>query len=201
MSRLAVLAAPLILSACAAVSSITGTAPSAVYELRAPADVPRRATPAPVEFVVETPQAAGAIDTDRILIRPSSTEVSYLPEVRWAEEAPLMIQSALVEAFERAGAYRYVGRRPISASADVALLTNLIDFEAEVTGDDRAEVTVTLVARLVREQDAAILANARFSSRMMVASTGTENVVAGYEQATRAVIRDLLRWALARGLG
>ena len=59
---------------------------------------------------MEVPSASGAIDTDRILVRPTPTQVAYLPDARWTAAAPVMLQSALVETFLRSNAFRYVGR-------------------------------------------------------------------------------------------
>ncbi|MCU0854067.1 MAG: ABC-type transport auxiliary lipoprotein family protein, partial [Rhodobacteraceae bacterium] len=106
-----------------------------------------------IDFIVEVPSASGAIDTDRILVRPTATQVAYLPDARWTAAAPVMLQSALVETFLRSNAFRYVGRRPLGVSGDVALVSDLVDFGAEVRGDG-AVIEVTLVARLVRVERA-----------------------------------------------
>jgi cholesterol transport system auxiliary component len=48
-----------------------------------------------------------------------------------------MLQSALVETFLRSNAFRYVGRRPLGVSGDVALVTDLVDFGAVVRATAR----------------------------------------------------------------
>ena len=191
----------LMLSGCSAISSLNSAAESLdAFELRAPAALPVAGSPQAIDLVVEVPSAAGAIDTDRILVRPTPVQVAYLPDARWTAPAPVMLQSALDEAFLRTNAFRFVGRRPLGASGDVALVTDLVDFGAAVSGEG-AVVQVTLVARLVREEDAAITATRTFTRSVPVPDTRSATIIAGYEAATSALIADVAGWVLAsRGI-
>lgn len=190
-----------LLSGCAAISSLNSSATALdAFEMRAPAGLPVARSPQAIDFIVEVPSASGAIDTDRILVRPTPVQVAYLPDARWTAAAPVMLQSALVETFLRTGAFRYVGRRPLGVSGDVALVTDLVDFGAVVQGDG-AVVQVTLVARLVREEDAAITATRSFSRSVPIPDTRSATIIAGYEAATSALLTDVAGWVLAaRGI-
>ena len=195
------LLAAALLSGCAAISSLNTAAEALdAFELRAPAGLPVAGSPQAIDFIVELPSAAGAIDTDRILVRPTAVQVAYLPDARWTAAAPVMLQSALVEAFLRTNAFRFVGRRPLAASGDIALVTDLVDFGAVVSGDG-AVIQVTLVARLVREEDAAITATRTFTRSIPVPDTRSATIIAGFEAATGALIADVAGWVLAsRGI-
>jgi cholesterol transport system auxiliary component len=195
------LLAAVLLAGCGAITSLDrASTPLDAFELRAPATVPVARSSQGIEFTVELPSASGAIDTDRILVRPTPTQVQYLPESRWTAPAPAMLQSAMVETFLRSNAFRHVGRRPIGVSGDIALVTDLLDFGAEVRGDG-AVVEVTLVARLVREEDARITASRTFSRSVPIPDTSTPTILAGFEAATNAMLTDLATWVLAtRGI-
>jgi cholesterol transport system auxiliary component len=189
------------LSGCAAVSAI-GRASEVLdaYELQGPAAVPVARSVQGIQFIVEVPTASGAIDTDRILVRPSRTQVQYLPDSRWTVPAPEMLQSAMVATFLRTGAFRFVGARPLGVSGDVALVTTLLEFGAVIAGEG-AVIEVTLVARLVREDDSAITATRTISQRVPVPDTRTPTLIAGYEAATDAALAELAAWVLsARGV-
>jgi cholesterol transport system auxiliary component len=198
---LSALLAAALLSGCAAIGSLNSAATSLdAFELRAPAGLPVARSPQAIDFIVELPSAAGAIDTDRILVRPTPVQVAYLPDARWTAAAPVMLQSALVETFLRTGAFRYVGRRPLGVSGDVALVTDLVDFGAVVQGAG-AVIEVTMVARLVREEDAAITATRTFSRSVPVPDTRSATIIAGYEAASGALLADVAGWVLAaRGI-
>lgn len=188
--------AALSLAGCSALGALDRAAePLDVYELRAPADAPLARSTQGIDFIVEAPSASGAIDTDRILVRPGPTQVQYLPDSRWSETAPVMLQTAMFETFLKSNAFRYVGRRPLGASGDIALVSNLTDFGAEVLpGSDGAVVRMTLVARLVREDDAAVVASRTFSQSVTVPDTSTPAILAGFERASETVLAELAGW-------
>src|SRR5712671_4897686 len=52
------------------------------------------------QLVVEEPSAAKGIDTDRIAIAPTPLEVKYFPNARWADRAPKMVQTLMIQSFE-----------------------------------------------------------------------------------------------------
>jgi cholesterol transport system auxiliary component len=190
----------LLLPGCAAISALDRAAePLDAYEIRAPQIAAARA-PQGVHFVVEVPSASGAIDTESILVRPSPVQVQYLPDARWTEAAPVMIQTAIIDTFLSANAFRYVGRRPLGSSGDIALVSNLTEFGAR-TVPGGVVVEMTLVARLVREDDAAVTASRTFTRSVAVSDTSDAAIVAGYEAVSNAVLSELAGWVLSvRGI-
>jgi cholesterol transport system auxiliary component len=195
------LAAAALLSGCAAISSLNSAASTLdAFEIRAPSDIAAARSQQGIDFIVEVPSASGAIDTDRVLVRPTAMQVAYLPDARWTSPAPVMMQSALVETFLRSNAFRYVGRRPLGVSGDVALVSDLVDFGAVVQGDG-AVVQVTLVARLVREEDASIVGTRTFTRSVPVPDTRSATILAGFEAASGALLTEVAGWVLSsRGI-
>jgi cholesterol transport system auxiliary component len=190
----------LLLGGCAALTSISdATTPLQAYGLRAPADPVDVRGSLRRDLVIEVPAAGGALDTDRILIRPDPLRAAYLPQARWTDTAPVMLQGLMLRAFEDTGALRYVGRRPIGGTSDYLLLSELTDLQAEL-GPDGETVTarLRLTARLVREADAVILGSHTVETTAPAASTEAPEVVAAFDVATRAALRDLTSWALRR---
>lgn len=189
-----------LLGGCAALGALGDAAERQdAYQLQAPAlGVVARGAPRAEDLVVEIPAASGAIDTDRILIRPQPTQVQYLPDARWIEPVPLMIQSALVEGIERSGGFRFVGRKPLGASGDVAVVGNLVDFHAAlVPGTDGATVDVRLAIRLVREEDVSVIASRTFAATEAAPDTSTPAIVGAYDRAAARVVGDAVAWVLA----
>ena len=192
--------AAVMLSGCAAITSLSESAtPLQAYELRAPSEVPEVQGSLRRDLVIETPTAGGALDIDRILIRPDPFQVAYLPGVRWTDTAPVMLQSLMLRSFADTNALRYVGRRPIGGTADYLLVSELTDFQAELGPDgDAVKTRVRLTARLVRESDASILGSRTIQITAPAASTEPAAVVAGFNEATSAALQDLTVWALRR---
>lgn len=204
MRPVLVMMAALMLGGCAAITSISdATRPLEAYELRAPSDPVNVQGSLQRHLVIETPVASGALDTDRIMIRPGSFQTAYLPGARWVDTAPVMMQTILVRSLNDTGALRYVGRRPLSGSADYVLMSELTDFQAEIGSDGEAVTArIRLTARLVREEDAAILGTRTVETTVAIPSTETDAVVAGLDAVTKTALRDLSIWTLRRmGLG
>lgn len=203
--RMSLLAAVVTgLAGCSAISAL-GSATSVLdaYELRAPEAVPEARRSLSRDLVIEVPNAGGALATDRILVRPHPLQAQYLPDASWTATAPEMVQTLLVRVFENTNALRYVGRRPLGSSGDFALVSELTDFQAEaVPGATGATVRMRLVARLVRESDATVIASRSFQATAPAASLDTLVLVEAFNAASDAVLADLAVWALGRlGVG
>ncbi|QCO55005.1 hypothetical protein EOK75_03905 [Pseudorhodobacter turbinis] len=188
-----------LLPGCSAISVLSGAAtPLDAYDLNAPASPPQARSTSARQVVVELPTAPGALATDRILIRPHPLQAAYLPEAKWTEETPTMLQTLMVRSLEDSNAFRFVGRRPLGASGDYALLSELTDFQAETTADGKAAtIRLRLTARLVREDDARVLSSRSFTSSANVASTETLALVEGFNTANQAMLSEVTQWVLA----
>lgn len=190
----------LLLAGCSALSAIGDAAtPLDAYELRAPASGPVARRALARDLVIEVPDTSGALATDRIMIRPHPLQAQYLPDARWTENAPLMLQTLMLRAFENTNALRYVGRRPLGSSGDYALTSELTDFQAELRADGQSVTThVRLTARIVREADASVIASRTFQTSGEAASTDTLEIVESFNGATDALLLELTRWTLGR---
>jgi len=192
------IAATAMLSGCSALSALSGAAtPLDAYDLTAPAPPVTALNTTSRQLVVELPTAPGALSNDRILIRPHPLQAAYLPDGKWAEDVPVMLQTLMVRSFEDTGAFRYIGRNPLGTSGDYALLTELTDFQAEAAPDGKsATIRLRLTARMVCEDDAQVLSSRTFNSTADVASTETLALVEGFNAASQALLTDVTTWAL-----
>ncbi|WP_323767698.1 ABC-type transport auxiliary lipoprotein family protein [Marinovum sp.] len=186
-----------ILSGCAVISAFDEAAtPLDVFELRAPPGI--KATSQQVlarDVIVELPRTSGALATDRIMIRPNTLQAQYLPDVRWSEPTPVMVQTLMLRTLEATGAVRYVGREPLGVSGDYAVLTEVVDFQAELAEDtDSATVRLSLIVKVVREADARIIANRTFAANAVAASTETLIVIQAFDVASVQLFSEFADW-------
>ena len=192
------LALPL-LAGCSALSALGDAAtPQAVFELRAPTALPVAARPRAWDVIVELPTTGGALETDRIMIRPGPLEAQYLPGVRWSEPAPVMVQTMLLRALDTTGAVQYVGRRPLGPSGDYAIVTELVDFQAELSPDgESARIVTRMITRIVREQGVQILATNSFAATENATSLDDADLVAAFDAAAGRMIAEATTWTLS----
>jgi cholesterol transport system auxiliary component len=188
-----------VLSGCSAISAVgSATEPLDAYEIRSAGDLPR-ASGGPVarDLIVEVPTTNGALNTERILIRPTPLEVQYLPGARWSETLPLMVQTVFVRSLQDTGGVRFVGRRPIGLGGDFALLTEITDFEAVIGPDGQTVTTrIRIAASMVREADAQVLASRVFEVSAVSPSTETIDIVRTLDQSMARLLPDFTSWAM-----
>lgn len=187
------------LAGCSALGALgDATTPLDVYDLRAPEGAPvALGGPLARDVIVELPTTSGVLDTDRIMIRPDDLQAQYLPDVRWGDEVPVLMQTLMLRALENTGGLRYVGRRPLAGSGDYAIVTELIDFHAEVAEDgDSAVVLIRMTSRIVRESDASVIASRTFSTRALANSTETATVIGAFDQASDQLLIQFADWTL-----
>lgn len=190
------LLAPLLFGGCSALSALNSE-PLDAYELHASPNGPRAQAQQSIQVTVEQPSASAAIDTDGILIRPGATQIFYAADARWIETAPLMVQSALVDALDRTGAFRFVGRRPLSASGDYALVSSVSEFHAQLSPDETtATVHIRITVRMVREDDASVVASETFEATALAPGTETEVIVDAFDLAATQALDEIVAWVL-----
>jgi cholesterol transport system auxiliary component len=195
------LAALVVLPGCAAISALSDAAtPLDAYVLTPASGGPTLAATRASHISVEPPTASGAIDTDRILVKPSALQVQYLPGARWVDPAPALVQSLLVASIQDSGAFRLVGRPSTGPLPDYTLLTELRAFQAEATTAEGPpyRVRVALMLSLLRESDRQVIAGTTLSAERIAESADPLAIVPAFDAATDEVLRQSVTWLLAR---
>lgn len=185
-----------LLSGCGALGAVSdASAPLDAYTLTpyAPGQIPslgRR------HLVVELPTSGGALATDRILIKPVPFQAQYLPDGRWSEPTPALLQSLLVASFQNAGGFRLVGRTGAGLMPDYTLMTEIQSFQAEPAGPaaEPLIVRIGVMMTIIRESDRQIIAARPFVASANIASDDTAAVVAGFDSALQTVLREAVQW-------
>ncbi|HBD20865.1 MAG TPA: ABC transporter [Arenimonas sp.] len=192
--RLLALAAALSLAGC----SIVG--PTSEVQIFAPRTAITADSAWPAvdwQLSVSTPDTHQLLDSTRIAVRPAPDRLQTYKGARWADSAPELLQTALVQAFEDSGRIAAVGRFG-GTRGDFGLFTELRAFETVYSGG-RPEVVVELQARLVALRGPGGVTAKRF--RVVVPSEGEqiEPVVAAFGQAMTQLSQDVVGWTLVEG--
>ncbi|SFI29377.1 ABC-type transport auxiliary lipoprotein family protein [Jannaschia pohangensis] len=148
-----------------------------------------------VTLVVARPEAPAAISTDRILIKPDPLSVAYLPDARWSEEVPQLVQSLVIRSIAESGRLGYVGSADGGPLPDVALLLRVDAFQAEpVAGQDAVPVRTALSASLIRDSDQRVLASRDFAGASLAASDRPADLVPAFQNALGPGLAALADW-------
>lgn len=156
------------------------------------------AKPIRQQLVVAVPAASDALDTERIALEHAPNTMDYYAHSQWTDRLSLLVQSLLVEAFERSGRVAGVGREGAGIRPDVILESEIRHFEAFYASPDTPpEVRVTLVPKLVGAVHREVIAATEVTRSARPAANDMPQITAAFGTAANEVLRETVRWALS----
>lgn len=118
-----------------------------------------------------------------------------MPIWEWTDRVTALVQTALLASFENSKAITAIDGEATGLRADFVLKTEICHFEAVGVGSGAPPtVWVAMIARLVAVPQREIIAQASFERRVPAAADDVPAVVAAFNAAADAVIRDIVVW-------
>ena len=178
------------LGGCALVKG--ADAPRETYDILAPTTVARTGSTR-AQLLVKEPTALKALNSDRIVLKPSPRVITYVAEGQWLDTAPRLVQARLVEAFENTGRTGATAKPGDGLVIDYQLVTNLRRFDIDGRSNEAVmELSVKLLTdRTGKVRDARI-----FSASVPVGTASADGYVVALDAAFDAVARDVIAWVL-----
>lgn len=196
--RAAIIGALSTLSGCTAITSLNSAAAALdTYDLR-PAAGSKSGGRRSRTLLVARPQASAALATDRIMIKPDAASITYLPDARWVDELPAVLQSLLIRSISETGRIAYVGRSDAGPIPDKALLVRIDAFEVNALGNGTFDVTVDLDLTMINDSTQRVVASRRFSKTAQVGSDQVTEIVGGFQAVLNDLLPAMSDWAIAR---
>jgi cholesterol transport system auxiliary component len=151
-----------------------------------------------VHLAIATPTASSGLDTDRIALARSPLSLDYYADAAWADDAPMLVRTALVEGFEKSAALASVGPAALGLYADFALETAIRDFEAVYDSRIGAapRVVVALDLKLVHMPDRKIVAETLVRGEAPAAANAVPAIVGAFNTALGAAVENAIAWTL-----
>ena len=194
--RVSALSAALVTAGCVSVLP-KAAAPNPRYTIEA-VDADRLAGPA-VDWAlgVEDPRASRAYDTEKIAVSTAPGKIEYFAAAEWADRAPRLFHTALMQSFEDSNRILSVGDRAVVPLGDIVLWTDIREIELDVR-DKAPAAAVSVFARLT-DGRGKIYAARRFDVDAPAASDGADDVVGAFDAAFDDVIADIVKWTFDEG--
>ena len=194
MSRSApTLAAGLVCLALAGCALAAGSRPPTTFDLVAPRSITAAPRPASWQLVVYEPTAIHALETDRLMVRPTADQVSYYKGVAWSDRLPRLVQARIIETFQNSGAVRSVS----ASNGQYALVTDLRAFQIDVSSG-KAIAEIELFAKLVNLSTGRVMATKSFSARVPATTDSPGDAIAALNQGFTEVLQDTTTWVASR---
>lgn len=145
-------------------------------------------------------QAANAmIDSTRIMVRPSPNVVQTYKGARWADNAPDLLKTALLEALEDSGRFPSVMRLGGgNTRGNYGLWLEVRQFETVYEGS-APQAVVEVQAWLVTLPGSRVLATQRFRHAVPGRTPEVDDMVAAFGEAISALGTDVVGWTLTEG--
>jgi cholesterol transport system auxiliary component len=197
MPRPLPLALLLALGACGPLVQIGGNAepPASLLTLRAASlGAPGGAVDPARSLLIAQPSVPGALQTLRLPVTTSDTEVQYLKAATWVEQPSKLFQRLLVDTVSARGGVLVLSERQSDVAAARKLTGQLIDFGLDVRG--ATEVRVRYDA-LLSGADGKPVAARRFEATRPVAGEDPATVGAALNAAANEVAGQVADWVAA----
>jgi cholesterol transport system auxiliary component len=147
-------------------------------------------------LVVEDPRTTRVYDTTRIAVSAAPGKIQYFAGGEWADRAPRLFQTALVQSLEDSGRIITVGDRSAIPIADYVLQTDLRSIQLEIRGGRAASVSI--YARLT-DGKGKIYAAQLFEMSAPATSDRADDVLAAFNSAFASAIAGIVNWAIEEG--
>jgi len=172
--------------------------PVELYTLTPKTSYPETLESVDWQLVVELPVAATSLDTPRIALQRSPFTLEYYANVAWTDNAPLMVQTLMIESFEGSRAITSVGREGIGLRPDYVLKTDLREFEAIYfeEGSPNPVVWVRISAKVVQMPERRIISSATFERREAAAGTKLPDIIGAFDIALGTVLKKVVIFTL-----
>jgi cholesterol transport system auxiliary component len=156
---------------------------------------PQSGHPVAWQLAVGRPDTAQTLDTDRIALLRGSL-MDYYADAQWNDSAPRLVQSLLVQAFDRSGRVQAAPRDSASLRADLTLATELRDFEAQYDSADAVPLVVIDIQAKLLDQRGQVIASLDSRQTARATQNNVPGVVAAFGQAMTTALSQIVTWSL-----
>lgn len=151
------------------------------------------------QLILEPPVANAGLNTTRIALQRTPTQLEYYARSGWADRAPTMIQTLMIESFENSGKIVSIGRESVGLRADFILKTELREFQAIYYNNGKPQAWVGLNAKLVQMPRRSIVASQSFQHFVEAEVDQLSAVIVAFDEALGKVMRQIVEWTLIEG--
>jgi len=190
--RLAAFACLLLLAACAGSLFKDTAVPPAVYLLSARAAAGTPGPQIPADLSILRPSVRTGLESDRVAALYPDRHLDYFADARWSGPLDQVIHDLAVQTFSTQANLRNVSADSTAFSSGYWLEIEVLDFQAEYAAAGAAPtINVHLLGRLGSARERRVLARFEASSRQAAADNRMTAIIAAYEQAADATLKEI----------
>ncbi len=147
-------------------------------------------------LVIGAPDVPNVFDNERVALERDKT-MDYYADTQWTDSTSPLLQSLLVEAFEKSGRIKAVARDDGGVPGDYMLVTEVRHFEAVYdNGDGAPEIHVEIVAKMLSLPHRDMVASHDVVQTVRASANSIPAAVAAFSQATGTALSEIVSWSL-----
>jgi phospholipid/cholesterol/gamma-HCH transport system substrate-binding protein len=143
-------------------------------------------------LVVPEPTTLMGFNTDKILLQPASGESTDLPNAKWSDNLPVLVQEKVIQSFENAGYAKSISRTREGITGDYQLLIDIRSFHVS-TATEPVSADIAFVAKVL-DKDGKIIGAHDFQATAPAKGSDAQAYVAALDEAFAKLLSDLLEW-------
>src|SRR6476659_1680505 len=168
------------------------TAPT--YDVNAVKDISKPTEMPSWQLVVPEPTALLALNSDKIKVRPADgAESSDIPDARWSDNIPILLQEKFIQSFENAGYSQAVSRPRDGFDAAYQLLLDVRGFSLVTGAEPHGELEFE--AKILGP-GGKIIAAKSFHTTAPASGTDAAAAAAALNQAFAEAAKELVPWTV-----
>ena len=197
LTRRAMLLGPAFtLAGCGAITSLNDASRPLDTYLLSPAVGATSGRRTSRTIAVARPDASAAIATDRIMVKSGVASISYLPDARWSDELPAVVQSLLIRSISGTGRIGYVGKSEGGPVPDVALLVRIDAFEVVANGDGTLKAVMDMTLTVMTDRTQAVIATRGFTQSAVVADDSADTITIAFQSMLDELLPEISNWVI-----
>ena len=165
--------------------------PEQRYVLRAEIAKPSATVQATGTVQVLRPTASPGLIGSRIAVMRPGARLDYYANARWAEEAPALLQSQIIDALRTGGRFATVESDTEPFAAQYLLSVAIANFQAQYSDSGPPTVFVTLNCTLGRRTDRSVIVSFLAQGIAPASADHLEAVVTAFRAATSQAMQQI----------
>ena len=184
-----------LMSSCALIKPAPPTPET--YDISAPRSFSGLRSGTRAQILVKAPTSLKALNSQNIVVKPTSSVITYLKGAQWSDDLPKMVQTKLVETFENTGRTGAVAKPGDGLVIDYQILTAIRAFEVAVNGGGKTAV-IEFSVRLLSDRNGRVIKSNVFRAAVPFSGSDNDDYVAALDRAFDKVATDIVIWVLTR---
>ena len=148
-------------------------------------------------LVIDDPRTTRVYDSVRVAVAPSPGKIEYFAGAEWADRAPRLFQTTLVQTFEDSGHILAVGDRGAVPVGDMVLQTNIRRMHYDVR-NRAGQADIAIYARLGDGKGGVYAARSFLASAPAIGESA-DDVIAAFNTAFQSLIPEMVVWTYEQG--